>query len=337
MLYAIGTRVSFKYTGDEGVIRARLDNGMLSVYLADIDMEIPAHPEDLISGVETLAAPEPLPVEPVVSAIPEVALQYGVLQPWGIQLAFEPTDEQRSAYRVFMINDTRHDCIYDLQLWRGTRSILEAGGRLPLHSFEEIGGLKVDELNESPRLEITVWRSTTAGKEAKQKKQLRIKAKQFFRNVKTAPILNRRVHLYQLFERLDQAPAPSTTQDIREYTKENARPNRRTTSKRIVWDTVDVRAFSEFNNTIDLHIAKLVPDLGKLDKSKILAIQLEAFDTFMEEAIRLGVDRVFVIHGLGRGKLRDHISSRLLQMREVKSFKNEYHHKFGFGATEVLL
>jgi dsDNA-specific endonuclease/ATPase MutS2 len=48
------------------------------------------------------------------------------------------------------------------------------------------------------------------------------------------------------------------------------------------------------------------------------------------------VDRIFVIHGVGEGKLRDVISTQLMQMTEVKSFKNEFHPRYGFGATEVI-
>ncbi|WP_428409939.1 Smr/MutS family protein [Phaeodactylibacter xiamenensis] len=42
------------------------------------------------------------------------------------------------------------------------------------------------------------------------------------------------------------------------------------------------------------------------------------------------------MHGIGKGKLRDSIASRLIQMPEVRSFRNEYHHRYGYGATEVI-
>jgi len=39
---------------------------------------------------------------------------------------------------------------------------------------------------------------------------------------------------------------------------------------------------------------------------------------------------------IGKGRLRNEIASRLVQMPEVKTFKNEYHPNYGFGATEVI-
>ncbi len=64
---------------------------------------------------------------------------------------------------------------------------------------------------------------------------------------------------------------------------------------------------------------------------------MEAFDKFLSQAIRLGVSKVFVIHGVGKGKLKDKIVTRLIQMPDVTNFKNEYHSKYGFGATEIDL
>ena len=49
MLIAIGTRVRLRFTGESGVITARLDDEMLQVRLDnDPDFEIPAFEEDLL-------------------------------------------------------------------------------------------------------------------------------------------------------------------------------------------------------------------------------------------------------------------------------------------------
>ncbi|MBK6929627.1 MAG: Smr/MutS family protein [Saprospirales bacterium] len=48
------------------------------------------------------------------------------------------------------------------------------------------------------------------------------------------------------------------------------------------------------------------------------------------------VPRVFIIHGVGEGKLRETIADELRRRPEVHKFKNEYHTKYGYGATEVV-
>jgi dsDNA-specific endonuclease/ATPase MutS2 len=44
-----------------------------------------------------------------------------------------------------------------------------------------------------------------------------------------------------------------------------------------------------------------------------------------------------VIHGLGSGKLRDEIHELLRHKKEVKTFVNQYHASYGYGATEIYL
>ena len=44
---------------------------------------------------------------------------------------------------------------------------------------------------------------------------------------------------------------------------------------------------------------------------------------------------LIVIHGVGR-ELRDEIHDILRLKKEVKSFVNQYHPHFGYGATEIF-
>ena len=73
-----------------------------------------------------------------------------------------------------------------------------------------------------------------------------------------------------------------------------------------------------------------------MNNAEILRLQLRTFDDYLEKAIRVGVPKVFIIHGLGKGRLRNEIASRLIRHPEVETFKNEYHPRYGYGATEVI-
>ncbi|MEL6142742.1 MAG: Smr/MutS family protein [Bacteroidota bacterium] len=61
------------------------------------------------------------------------------------------------------------------------------------------------------------------------------------------------------------------------------------------------------------------------------------FRNYLMRARQLGVERVYIIHGLGEGKLKKAIHKELRQVEYVKSFNNNYHPKYGNGATEVFL
>ncbi len=63
---------------------------------------------------------------------------------------------------------------------------------------------------------------------------------------------------------------------------------------------------------------------------------MKKFEAYIDEAVRQGVERVFIIHGIGKGHLRNLITSNLIRNPNVITFKNEYHPRYGHGATEVI-
>jgi len=86
---------------------------------------------------------------------------------------------------------------------------------------------------------------------------------------------------------------------------------------------------------IDLHIEKLTDDWKGLTNSEIIGMQLHEFEKWYDLALAHHQDNLIVIHGVGKGKLRDEIHDILRLKREVKSFINQYHPSFGYGATEI--
>lgn len=87
---------------------------------------------------------------------------------------------------------------------------------------------------------------------------------------------------------------------------------------------------------IDLHIEKLTDDWKHLSNYEILSLQLKTFEKYFDLAVSQHQHSLTVIHGVGEGRLRDEIHEILRQKKEVKSFVNQYHHRFGYGATEIF-
>ena len=86
---------------------------------------------------------------------------------------------------------------------------------------------------------------------------------------------------------------------------------------------------------VDLHIEKLLEDWHHLSNGEILNIQLKEFEKWYELAVAHRQSHLIVIHGVGSGRLRDEIHDALRLKKEVKSFVNQYHPSFGYGATEI--
>jgi hypothetical protein len=86
---------------------------------------------------------------------------------------------------------------------------------------------------------------------------------------------------------------------------------------------------------VDLHIEKLTDDWKRLSNGEILNLQLKEFEKWYDLALAHRQSQLIVIHGVGKGVLRNEIHDALRLKREVKSFVNQYHPSYGYGATEI--
>lgn len=347
MLFAIGTRVVFRFTGERGVITARLGGDMLQVRLDnDPSMEIPAFEEDLIrdTGAEPVLAGAKFvkgkkETEPPPPPRREIKGQYVILKPKGILLVFEPMpgrDGTVSRYKAWLVNDTALEFLFDVELFSDVKTIFLHEGKLPATTVLELGDLLYDDLSDHPEVDIEVRRITTDGPDAPLQRQVKIRPKQFFNNLQTAPILNVLAHQFVLLDSFEQ-PAEKKESGLRDYTRQAIRNKRRAQDDNVSpFRAFDVEEFAQFVPEIDLHIENLTNGYARLDPSEIVRIQMQHFQRFLEKAVRLGVPRIFVIHGVGEGKLRDAIAQELRRNPHVRRFKNEYHAKYGYGATEVV-
>ena len=349
MLFAEGTKVRFKNTGDEGVIIAILDAEMVNVVLDDDDMVIPAFIENL-ERIEDIPKPNSNPIKakfvqskqvppPPIPPLQDNDSQYHILKSLGIQLAFDPQvqpDGITSSYDIYMINDTRYDALFTFTIDIIGEIPKTINGKISSVSYQNLGEMKFSQLNEAPIIEVDIWQVTTIGTGYKMSKKFKIKAKQFFKNVRTAPLLNKQVHWYQLFENFDKEKK-SKGEDLKTYTQRNAQKPKKSSSNYRKMSGSDPMELAHFQNEIDLHIENLVSDNKKRNNAEILRIQITHFNQFLDKAIRLGVKSAFVIHGVGKGKLKNEVATRLMNHPQVKTFKNEFHPKYGFGATEIIL
>ena len=349
-IYAIGTRIRLKHTGHEGMIAALLPDEMATILLEDGD-KIPVFLDD-IERIEdekrALSNKKPIKAKIVKGKIPKIPQapvwpdphqQYAILKSQGIQLCFEEhlrADGIPDHYTIFLLNDTNSDILFTCQVSKRNFQGHQSHGKLDQMTAQKIGKLSYDDLNEGSVVHIEGWQVTTVGNGAKMEKEIKLKPKQFFNNKKTAPILNRIVHHYVVFPNFNITKKETTEEDLQTYT-------RRQQDLQEDWQPLqqfyqsEVHDFANFPTDIDLHIEHLTHQVKGLSNSEIVAIQIDAFDKYLSRAVELGVSPVFIIHGLGKGKLRKVIAQKLREHRAVSSFKNEYHHKYGWGATEVRL
>ena len=93
---------------------------------------------------------------------------------------------------------------------------------------------------------------------------------------------------------------------------------------------------SPARSVVDLHIEKLTDHWQQLTNFEILTSQLNNFEKYYELAMAHKQATLIVIHGVGEGILRNEIHDILKLKKEVKSFVNQFHPLYGYGATEIF-
>ena len=86
---------------------------------------------------------------------------------------------------------------------------------------------------------------------------------------------------------------------------------------------------------IDLHIHQLTDNGRSLENHEIIQIQKTKFNQAITQAIQLKIKRLIVIHGVGKGILKQ-ILLEELQGYDVKEFYDASYSKYGMGATEII-
>jgi DNA mismatch repair protein MutS2 len=76
---------------------------------------------------------------------------------------------------------------------------------------------------------------------------------------------------------------------------------------------------------------------GKIPAHDALFYQLEQFEAALDRAIAAGKMEFRVVHGHGKGKLKQEIYKLLDKHPQVRSYENTYHSKYGYGSTLIIL
>ena len=239
-------------------------------------------------------------------------------------MAFLLTDFGR--YTIYLVNDSLHSFSFEFKLYLNNQEHHQLKHQITPHTFFPIGDLEHAQLNDHPNIELKVPVLSLTKKQ-------KIRTKQFLRGTAEIPLMGVEgfVFPFAMPKQIQQKG------DLQAYTQNQIKYNvAPSSSKKKVKKTYDIEKIANFKTEIDLHIDRLGEDKEKILPTRILGVQLKHFERYIQEAINVGVNRVFVIHGVGEGKLKNAIHLYLKHNKAVASYTNQYHHKYGFGATEVV-
>jgi hypothetical protein len=246
-------------------------------------------------------------------------------------------DETVKLMKFHLFNDTPHAMRFYFQIWLNNQLDLEIKNEIQPYNNFYLADLIFESLNDNPRFEFSFFLKEPQPKLATSiQKTWKIKPKQMFVQLEQLRIKEEATITYPLFEKFPEKepepPAPA------EAPKKKA-PITTLGSGNFASLLSKIQLQPETSlipkHEVDLHIEALEKNWKGLSNIAILAIQLNAFQRYMELAISHHQHNLIVIHGVGKGKLRDEIHQVLKQTPEVASFVNQYHAKYGYGATEI--
>lgn len=341
MKFEIGQRVRMKRTENYGEVTAHLPGDLVQVKLDGGLGHMPLPTETLEAADQGSRAIQPQPPthQPPAQEISNEA----VSKDNGVQIAFDPITNNEAepvAYELYLLNSTASKIIYELKAFTHANRRWSKVGQLEPYAKKRLDTVEYRWLNEKLSLELDVRTVLPGGTGPRMFKKLAIKGKTFFDKYTEVPELYREAHLFVVFARLlgpESAPAAAPKTTLRALTKQQvANKPKPAKAAPVKVERTNLRAKLEFDNTIDLHLEALVRDPAAVPRDQVLSTQMRYFTNYLQMALKLGVDNIFVIHGVGNGILKREVHKELERTKFVREYKNEYHDKYGYGATEVI-
>ena len=259
----------------------------------------------------------------------EVTKKYHVYS--GVWLSFLPVfdkdvfdDDVVEKFKIYLLNQTNESYQFVYQIkFKGAAEFHLTNTVLSFNEFY-LHDIAFEEMNDAPKFEFDFFLSNPDKKKALHfETSFKIKAKQLFQKIEDMKLKNEPTFSFLLFEKY-----PNKTEEvILDYHNSHGQLYEISKTKQML---------EPARSVVDLHIEKLTDNWKGLSNFEILTIQLKNFEKYYALAIAHRQPNLIVIHGIGTGKLRNEIHEILKTKKEVRTFANQYHQDFGFGATEIF-
>ena len=334
MKYQLGDRVLVLHSNEEGEVVDIINDKMV---LIDVDgVRFPVYMDQIdfpyfkrFSEKKLLNTSKP--EKKYIDNIKKEKATVKNIQSEGVGVSFLPVfdknvfdDDIVESFKIYLINQTKDSYNFTYSISFSGSPAFEIKNQLfPLADFY-VHDIPFEEMNDSPRFTFTFSLLNANNKKADNfETSLKIKAKQLFQKIEEIRMKNEPTFAYKLFETYPDKPI----EIIPDYTNTHGQ----------LYDASKAKENLEpARSVIDLHIEKLSSDWKRLSNFEILSLQLSTFEKYFNLAVAHRQPNLTVVHGIGKGKLREEIHEILKHKQDVKSFVNQYHPNFGYGATEIF-
>lgn len=331
MKYQVGDKVLLLHSDEEGIVRDIINDKMVMVDVKGVVFPVYCDQIDFpYFKMFTAGKPQvkkKLQMEEVrrEKPAPRKATNEGVF------ISFFPVfnkdvfdDDLVEKLKIYLVNQNaeEYNFSYSLQYPDGPRFTLK-NNIFPASDFY-LHDVQFEDMSDNPRFQFDFSLPQADKKRvAHFEASLKLKAKQLFKCIEEMQMRNEASFSFPLFREYPEKPEEEKLDLSVLYNRgfyDASRP---------------ASHLPPPQSVIDLHIEKIINNRRGMSNAQILETQLAYFDKYYDAARANRMPNLTVIHGIGEGVLRNEIHERLRQRSGVKSFVNQFHPLYGFGATEI--
>lgn len=337
MKYQVGDKILVLHSNEEGEVIEIMNDKMVMIQVRGV--KFPAYMDQIdFPYYKRFTEKKLFPAETKKKYIEDVPKEKIVSKPLakkvadGAWLSFLPKfttdefgDDVVTELKVHLLNrtETALNFIYSLQFFGKPEFELRSEVQ-PFSDFY-VHDVDFEDMNDSPAFVFEFSLQKPDKKKADYyEASVKLKPKQLFDRIEQLKEKGEATFTYRLFDKYPDRPYDEYVEiPVAKGTK--------------IYNLKDIRQHILPPRTVvDLHIEKLTDKWKHLTNGEIMTIQLKEFEKWYDAAIANYQSQLIVIHGIGSGKLRDEIHEMLRTRKDVKSFVNQYHPSFGYGATEIF-
>jgi hypothetical protein len=341
MKFEIGDQVLVKHSNEEGRVVEIIDQKMVLVEVRGV--RFPAYTDQLdfpyfrqFSQQKKTEASKPgkvyidqLRAEQKTSRFQVAPGVWLLLFPVFSRDVFD--DEMVDELKFFLVNQTQAGLRFHCWLnYSGAPNIDIQNEMYALHDFY-LFNIPFENLNDNPSLDFEFSLLTPSKKKAEYFECFyKPKAKQVFRQVESLKEKGESFFAIKLFDEFpDKVELPSE--------RSGAHPFHRLEQAGFRVSKGQSAVEAAPPSVIDLHIEKLTDAYRQMTAHEKLTLQLKEFEKWLDRVAFHYMQHVWVIHGVGSGRLKEEVHEILKHRKDIKSFVSQYHPWYGYGATEIFL
>jgi hypothetical protein len=337
MKYEIGDKIIVKLTNEEGKVIELINDKMVLIdvkgvkfpaYMDQIDFPyfnmfskqkiVEAKPEK--KYIDDIKREKPKSVEKVHNGVWINLIPVMSSDDFG--------DDVIHFFKIYLINETELLLNFDYVLYlNGVSAFQFKNELLPFHDFY-VHDVAIEDFSNNPNFGIVFSLKNKDAKKAEYFETFyKAKGKQIAKQFNLMQQNSEASIRYKLMDNYPTAPEKLEKFDLSKLTNAGL----------LIKDAKQFKKNLPTPRTVlDIHIEKLVHDASHMSNAEILDIQMKEFEKWYDIAVMQNSPMFIVVHGVGDGILRNEVHEFLKYKSEVKSFINQFHPSFGYGATEIF-